>query len=76
MNRPDVVDRHNALIYARSHLKTHIRWRDYLKAGGELPAEEVGDVEHHEQAIRELDVICRVLRWASSEGDAGEARHG
>lgn len=58
------AEKHNALTYAREHLRTHIRWRDYLKAGGELPHKKVGDLEHHEQAIRELNTICKVLRRA------------
>jgi hypothetical protein len=57
-----VVDGHNALVYARKHLKTHMDWVTYLKAGNPLPCEEVGDLEHHEQAIEELNVICAVLR--------------
>jgi hypothetical protein len=63
----EYVEWHNALVYARQHLKTHVRWKDYLRRGGELPHEKVGDLEHHEQAIRELDTICTVLRRAEPQ---------
>lgn len=56
------VERHNALAYARAHLKTHIAWRDYLRAGGELPHDRIGDLEHQEKAIAELNTICKALR--------------
>lgn len=56
-----MIERHNALTYARQHLKTHLAWRKFLKAGGELPCEEVGDLEHHEEAIRELETIYAAL---------------
>lgn len=61
---PDAATRHNALTYAREHLRTHTRWINYLRAGGEIPHEKVGDLEHHQQAVKELNTICAVLRWA------------
>jgi hypothetical protein len=58
----DSIDKYNALVYARRHLKTHMAWRDFLKAGGTLPHDKIGDLEHHEKAIDELNLICKVLR--------------
>src|SRR5581483_1920131 len=46
--------RHNALVYARRHLATHMRWKQFLDRGGELPHEKIGNLEHHENALREL----------------------
>jgi hypothetical protein len=61
-------DRYNALVYARRMLKTHVKWREFLKSGGELPHDLIGDLEHQEQVIAEYNVICRVLRRAQREG--------
>ena len=58
---------HNALIYARRHLKTHVEWRTHLNRGGDLPHELIGNLEHHEQAINELNTICAALRRAGAD---------
>lgn len=60
-------DLHNALVYARAHLRTHMDWQAYLNQGGELPHDLIGDLEHQKQAINELNTICKVLRRFSAE---------
>ena len=53
-----------ALQHARAHLKTHVAWRTHLGCGGDLPHELIGDLEHQEKAIGELNLVCKVLRRA------------
>lgn len=50
--------------------QTHVLWRQHLRRGRPLPSDEVGDLAHHEEAIRGYDYVLRVLRAVRRRWDS------
>lgn len=67
---PEAVEARVALGHARRHLKVHMDWVRHLKAGGELPHPKIGGLAHHEEAVENYSLICKVLRRAVEPASA------
>jgi hypothetical protein len=61
---PDTVALHNALVWARRSLKTHIDWCRYIKEGRATEEElrVVGGEEKQEECVEKYNALCLVLR--------------
>ena len=61
-----VVDRHTSKLLAaiaivESSRATHIHWAEYRRRGG-TDDPGAGDLQHHDQSIRDYDLVLEVLR--------------
>lgn len=56
--------RGRAIRLLREMRETHVHWADYLRGGGELEHEMIGDLAHHEECIRGYDEILKFVRTA------------